>query len=117
MELDQELLHQLLEIILPAAATLLAAWFAVLGNKIKTCYEEKINTQIRKDIVKETVNYVEQVYKTLKGDEKLSLAVDKASKILVDRGIPVSTQEITMLIESAVYGLNQGFKGDKKEVK
>ena len=56
-----EFLEQTLSILLPALATLIAAWFAVLGNKIKVAYEEKINTQIKKNVVKTTVEYVQQV--------------------------------------------------------
>ena len=110
--MDTAILDQFLSILLPSLATLLAAWFGVLGAKIKASYEEKINTQIKKDVVAETVNYVEQVYKTIKGDEKLNKAVEKASAILNEKGIPISEDELKMLIESAVYGLNQGLSKD-----
>lgn len=113
--MDTAILDQFLSILLPSLATLLAAWFGVLGAKIKASYEEKVNTQIKKDVVAETVNYVEQVYKTIKGDEKLSKAVEKASAILNEKGIPISEDELKMLIESAVYGLNQGLSKEKKE--
>lgn len=113
--MDTVLLDQVLNIILPAIATLLAAWFGVLGAKIKSSYEEKINTQIKKDIVAETVNYIEQVYKTIKGDEKLQKAIEQASIILNEKGIPVSEVELKMLIESAVYGLNQGLTKENEE--
>lgn len=113
--MDTAILDQFLSILLPSLATLLAAWFGVLGAKIKASYEEKINTQIKKDVVAETVNYVEQVYKTIKGDEKLNKAVEKASTILNEKGIPISEDELKMLIESAVYGLNQGLSKEKEE--
>ena len=57
--MDQEILNQVLSILLPALATLIAGWFAILGNKIKIAYEEKINTQIKKQMVQlETKNYL-----------------------------------------------------------
>lgn len=110
-----ELLEQFLSILLPAIAALLAAWFGVLGAKIKNSYEKTINTQLKKEVISETVNYVEQVYKTIKGEEKLQKAIEQASIILNEKGIPVSEVELKMLIESAVYGLNQGLTKENKE--
>lgn len=103
-----ELISQVLNIILPAAATLLAAWFAVLGNKMKIAYEEKANTEIKQNVVKATVAWVQQLYAALEGPEKLEKAVDRASALLTEKGIAISDLELEMLIESAVYGLKQG---------
>lgn len=110
--MDQEILNQVLSILLPALATLIAGWFAVLGNKIKIAYEEKINTQIKKQVVQSTVEYVEQVYKAVGGEEKLQKAIEQATIILSEKGIIISEVELRMLIEAAVYGLKQGFNGD-----
>ena len=107
-----ELMDQVLTILLPAVATLLAGWLAVVGNKIKSLYTEKVNTQIKKDVVDATVTYVQQVYKALDGEAKLEKAIDRASVILTEKGIPISEAELTMLIESAVYGLKQGWLYD-----
>lgn len=114
--MDSEIWNEVLRILLPSLATLLAGWFAILGNKIKIAYEEKVNTQIKKEVVQATVEYVEQVYKALKGDEKLEKAAEKASFILNDKGINITGAELRMLIESAVYGLNQGFSGTHPEL-
>ena len=110
--MHQEILNQVLSILLPALATLIAGWFAVLGNKIKIAYEEKINTQIKKQVVQSTVEYVEQVYKAINGDEKLQKAIEQATIILSEKGILISEVELRMLIEAAVYGLKQGFNGE-----
>ena len=107
--MPQGVLEEVIAILLPALATLLAGWFAVLGNKIKTVYTEKANTQTKKEVVEATVKYVQQVYKALDGAEKLEKAIDRASVILTEKGIPISDAELTMLIESAVYGLKQGW--------
>ena len=50
-----EIMDQVIAILLPAIATLLAGWLAVVGNKVKTLYTEKVNTQIKKDVVEATV--------------------------------------------------------------
>lgn len=104
-----EVLDQVIAILLPAIATLLAGWFAILGNKIKAVYTEKANTQTKKEVVDATVRYVQQVYKALDGAEKLEKAIERSSIILTEKGIPISEAELTMLIESAVYGLKQGW--------
>lgn len=102
-------LDQVISILLPAVATLLAGWLAIVGNKIKATYTEKVNTETKKEVVEATVKYVQQVYNALDGAEKLEKAIDRASVILTEKGIPISEAELTMLIESAVYGLKQGW--------
>lgn len=112
--MDPELISQVLNILIPALATLLAAWFGVLGAKIKASYEEKINTEVKRNVVRTTVEYVQQVFKEIDGNQKLQKAVEQASLILVEKGIPVSETELNTLIESAVYGLKNGLQGDKE---
>lgn len=103
------LLEQVLNILVPALATLIAGWFAVLGAKIKTVYTNKINTQTKKEVAEITANYVQQVFYSLNGEEKLQKAMEQASLILTEKGIPVSDIELRTLIESAVYGIKKGF--------
>jgi len=103
------LLNQILDIILPAAASLVAIWFGILGNKLKTVYTEKINTETKKQIAQTTVEYVEQVYQDIHGEEKLTKAIEQASTILAEKGISVSDTELRTLLESAVYGLQAGW--------
>ena len=81
------LLNQILDIILPAAASLVAIWFGILGSKMKASYTEKVNTETKK-------------------------AVERASEILNEKGLTVSETELKTLLESAVYGLSQGWLED-----
>lgn len=104
-----EVLTSAIGIILTALATLLATWFSVLGSQLKAKYNEKVNTQIKKDVVDTTVAWVQQMYYALDGDEKLSRAMSRASELLTEKGIPVTDVELRTLIESAVYGLKKGF--------
>ena len=113
----QDLLNQSLQIIIPSLATLLAGWFAYLGNKLKNAYQEKANNQTAQAVVKDVVQFVEQVYGDLHGKEKLQKAIEQTSAILQGKGINLTEAEINMLIESAVYGLNDGLKGEQNEVK
>ena len=47
----------------------------LLANKAK----KLINTDIKRNIVKDTVKYVEQVFNDVHGGEKLNLAIEKAT--------------------------------------
>ena len=60
--------------------TILLGIVSFLGAKIKTKYDEYVNTKIKKEIVNSTVRYVEQVFNTLHGREKLNKAKEKANK-------------------------------------
>lgn len=106
------LLNSLLEIILPALGSLLVVWFGILGTKIKNAYDNKVNTETKKEMINLSVKYVEQVYKTLHGEDKLRKAIEQATLLLNEKGISVSEVELKTLIESAVYGLKQGVLED-----
>lgn len=93
--------NYLLEIL----ATVITAVASFIGLTIKNAYTKYINTQTKKEIVKDTVNYIEQVYKDIHGEEKLSKAKEKALEWLNEKGIKISDIELEILIESAVKGL------------
>ena len=87
-----------------------------IGTKIKTIYEEHINDKTKKEIVKATVEYVEQINKTLEikktSEEKFNQAKEKAIEWLSEKGINISDTEIEILIESCVNAFNSSIKGD-----
>lgn len=101
--------NQLLDILLPVLATFLTGLFTYIGTRLKKVYEEKVNTETAKNVVEDAVRFVAQVYKDLKGPEKLEKATAQVVEILQSKGISMSEAEINMLIESAVYGLNKGW--------
>ena len=74
-----------------------------LANKAK----KMINTDIKRNIARDTVKYVEQVFSDVHGKEKLSLATEKAIALLKSKGIKVDDEEIVVLIESAVAEMNK----------
>ena len=59
-------MEQITEIVMPAvlqlAGTLLMVGAGILGYQVKKLYNKYIDNQTKKDIVKSTVEYVEQVY-------------------------------------------------------
>ena len=103
-----DILNQCLDILLPAVASVIAVILGVLATKIKTTYNDKIQDETVRTIVKSVVEWAQQVYKDCDGPEKLQKALEKASAILNEKGITISDEELNMLIESAVYGLKQG---------
>ena len=98
----------LLEIIV----TLFGALATYLGNRIKQKYEEKINTETKQKIVKTCVNAVEQLYKDLKGEEKLEKAKENIVEMLNEKGLTITELELDMMIEEVVNGFNKGLKGE-----
>lgn len=112
----QSILNSALQILVPALATALAGWFAYIGNKLKNAYQEKVNNETAQAVVKDVVQFVEQVYGDIHGKEKLQKAIEQVSTILQSKGINITEAEITMLIESAVYGLNDGLNSDDLKV-
>ena len=112
----QSILNSALQILVPALATALAVWFAYIGNKLKNAYQEKVNNETAQAVVKDVVQFVEQVYGDIHGKEKLQKAIEQVSTILQSKGINITEAEITMLIESAVYGLNDGLNSDDLKV-
>lgn len=102
------ILNQCLDILLPAVASVISVLLGVLAAKIKTAYDNKVQDEIVRTIVKSVVEWAQQVYQDCEGPEKLQKALEKASAILNEKGITISDEELNMLIESAVYGLKQG---------
>ena len=114
--MNEETINQIVQILLPILATFLTAVFTYLGNKIRTSQQQKANQQVTEQVIQNVVKYVEQVYVDIKGPEKLQKAIEQASTILQEKGIKITEAEIYMLIESAVYGLNEGLKPKKELV-
>lgn len=112
-------MEQITEIVMPAvlqlAGTLLMVGTGILGYQVKKLYNKYIDNQTKKDIVKSTVEYVEQVYQDIHGEEKLDKALDRASELLKEAGITVSHNELETLIEAAVNGFNSGFNKKVEE--
>ena len=108
--------NQLLDILLPLLATFLTGVFTYIGTRLKKVYEEKVKTETAKAVVEDAVRFVEQVYKDLKGPEKLEKTTAQVAEILQSKGITITEAEINMLIESTIYGLNKGWFQPEKIV-
>ena len=88
-------------------ATVITAVASFIGMTIKNAYTKYVDTKTKKEIVKTTVEYVEQVFKDIHGEEKLNKAKERALEWLNEKGIKISDTELEILIESAVNGFNK----------
>lgn len=110
-----EFLNQIMPSLLSLVGTVVAVLLGYAGVEIKKLYNKYVDTQVEKDVVNTTVKYVEQVFTDIHGKEKLDEALSQASKVLQEKGIQVSTEQLTTLIESAVYGLNKGLESTEEQ--
>lgn len=100
-----EFINDNLSLILSILGTILTA----IGGYIGTLYKKYINDKTKKQIVNDTVKYVEQITKdiSISSENKLQKAKDKALEWLNSKGIKISDTELEVLIESAVNEFNK----------
>lgn len=93
--------------ILEIVATVLTAVASFIGMKIKSIYQEKVNTETKEKVVKTVCNAVEQLYKHLSGEEKLEAAKSSILEMLNEKGITITELEMNMLIEATVNSFKE----------
>ena len=89
--------------------TALLALGGALGLWLKSVVTSHLNDKRKKELAKIVVRGVEQVYRGLNGDEKLTHALDMFSDLLAEKGINISELEMRILLESAVGEFNDVF--------
>ena len=90
-------------------AAILGFIFTILGFVLKNLVKKYLNDQTKQAIAKVCVQFVEQVYKDIHGDEKLFAALERAAQLLAEKGIKFSAVEMETLIEAAVAEFNEAF--------
>ena len=81
-----------------------------IGIVLKNLVTKYINDKTKQAVAKTSVQFVEQVYKDLHGEEKLNEALSAASDMLAEKGITATQLELRVLIEAAVAEFNEAFK-------
>ena len=94
--------------------TIVMAIAGYVGIVLKNLATKYINDKTKREVAKTAVQFVEQVYKDLHGEEKLNAAFTAASEMLAEKGIVVSDLEMRVLLEAAVAEFNNTF--NKAEV-
>ena len=80
-----------------------------IGIVVKNLVTKYLNDKTKLTVARTAVQYVEQVYKELHGEEKLNQALVAASEMLAEKGITVTELEMRVLIEAAVAEFNKAF--------
>ena len=106
---DMDFINQIMPSLVDFIAVVVGVGLMYLGQYVKKLYNKYVDDETKKQVVNSTVQYVEQVYKDIHGEEKLEKALERASELLKEKGIAVSNTELETLIESAVCGFNDGF--------
>ena len=88
----------------------LCAIFGCLGYAIKRLATRYVNDDTKRTIAKVAVRFVEQVWTSLHGADKLAKALETAATLLKKKGIDYDAEEMQVLIEAAVAEFNEEFK-------
>ena len=89
-----------------AIVTAIAGYVGIVIKNIVTKY---LNDKTKLAVAKTAVQYVEQVYKDLHGEEKLNAALVAASEMLLEKGIHITELELRVMIEAALAEFNDAF--------
>lgn len=90
-----------------AIITAIAGYIGIVLKNLATKY---VNDKTKQAVAKNAVQFVEQVYHSLHGEEKLMKALEAASEMLAEKGIHVTELELRVLIEAAVAEFNKAFE-------
>lgn len=101
--------EQIVKAALELVSAAVLALFGWLGVQAKNLYKRYVNTDIKRAVVWDAVQFVEQVYKSIHGQDKFNAAMHEAEEILQEMGIPITETELRTLIESAVKTMNDNF--------
>ena len=81
-----------------------------IGIVLKNLVKKYFNDKTKKEVAKNAVQFVEQVYHNLHGDEKLNEALKAASAMLAEKSISITDLELRVLVEAAVAEFNKAFE-------
>ena len=70
---------------------------------IKKVYKKYIQDKTKKDVVKMVCRYIDEVYPSTTGDEKLNLVFNSTKEILKEKGITISDLELKVLLHNSIY--------------
>lgn len=93
--------------------TIVMAIAGYIGIVVKNLCSKYINDNTKRAVAESTVQFVEQVYKDLHGEDKLNAAMSAAADMLTEKGIVVSDMELRVLLEAAVAKFNDAFNKNK----
>ena len=90
--------------------TILVALAGIFGMVAKNLVAKYLDTDTKRTLAKVVVQFVEQTYKHLHGEDKLNAALVTLSELLEEKKIFATEAEMRVLIEAAVAEFNEVFK-------
>ena len=96
--------------------TILTAIAGYIGIVVKNLVAKYLNDKTKQAVAKTAIQFVEQVYKDLHGEDKLMAALSAAEEMLAEKGITVTDLEMRVLIEAAVAEFNDAFNKATGEI-
>lgn len=90
--------------------TLLVALAGIAAMVAKNMAAKYLDTNTKRTLAKVVVQFVEQAYKHLHGEDKLEAALVHLSELLAEKKIRATEAEMIVLIEAAVAEFNEVFK-------
>ena len=89
--------------------TVITAIAGYIGIVLKNLCTKYINDKTKMAVAETAVQFVEQVYKDLHGEDKLNAAMSAASEMLAEKGIHISDLELRVMLEAAIAKFNDAF--------
>lgn len=80
-----------------------------IGIALKHLVKKYLDDKTKIAVARTAVQYVEQVFKDIHGEEKLNKALEAASGMLAEKDIHITDLEMRVLIEAAVGEFNEAF--------
>ncbi|MGB4018179.1 MAG: phage holin [Syntrophomonadaceae bacterium] len=100
--------YDILSILLPVLAVMLAEWLRrKIGVERLARIQRELETKQELSVL--AVQFVEQAYRDLKGEEKYQEAARWLATQAIDRGINITSDEIQGLIEAALRAFKDQF--------
>ena len=93
---------------------ILCAVGSALGFIAAKVYKYSADDDTKRAVARSAALFVEQVWKTIHGKEKLEKALEQVEILLRKKGIPFDAEEMTIHIEAAVAELNKVFEKSVK---
>jgi len=89
--------------------TLLLALAGTVAMVAKNMAARYLDTDTKRTLAKVVVQFTEQVYRDLHGEQKLAAALAVFSDLLAEKNIFATETELTVLLEAAVAEFNDVF--------
>lgn len=90
--------------------TILVTLFGIFGMIAKNLAAKHLDTDTKRTLAKVVVQFIEQTYKHLHGEDKLNAALAVLSDLLAEKKIYATETEMRVLIEAAVAEFNEVFR-------